>query len=191
MFSRIKSHQEFAKYHASNIFHCFMLLFFLFFFLSHSPYEPLSPAIVLTFVCHILLQMSLASRTAHVKLQLHQSLMSVHRRAGLPCGLSPSVIPNNSVFTRWLSVILKMWPNNCSLRRLMTLTNVICRLSVFRMLSLLTLSFQHTLRSLLYDLISNANILLVFSAFRVHVSAAYYNKRQKTHETSRSAFIFN
>jgi len=88
-------------------------------------------------------------------------MSSVHRRAGLPCGLS------------FPTLILQMWPTNCSMRRLITSTNVIWRLSVFRMLLLVTLSFQHTLRRLLYALISNANILQVSSAFRVHVSAAY------------------
>jgi len=68
-----------------------------------------------------------------------------------------------------------MWPNNSSLCHLVTSTNVIWRLSVF---SWLTLSFVHTFRSLQYNLSLNASIL-IYSAFRVHISAAY-NKWENT-----------
>ena len=100
-------------------------------------------------------------------------MSSIHSLLGLPLLLGPSMIPNTTFFTNWLSSILRMCPNNFSFHSI-----IIC--ATFFMMSSLHLFSEFVIfccqcmwRIIQYHFMSNAFSESVSLFLRVQVSHAF------------------
>jgi len=70
-----------------------------FVFISHNRHEPQPLSPVTSLILALCLSVMRARWTAWGTVQPHQSLMSLHLLAGLPCDLVPDIIPSMHLFT--------------------------------------------------------------------------------------------